>query len=315
MSIPRILVITGPTATGKTTLGVLAACAFGGEVVSADSMQVYRGMDIGTAKPTVEEMDGVIHHMIDVAEPRERFSAAAYIELAVKCIDGILSRGALPIIVGGTGLYIDAIVKRSSGYSPRDESLRADLETRYDREGADALFAELQAVDPERAAKIFPADKKRVLRALEVYRISGKTITEFDAETAQLPPRYESDTWMLNFSDRALLYDRIDRRVDMMLLDGLADEVRSLMETVPENATSMQAIGYKELALAFRSVITHGEAVERIKRESRRYAKRQLTWLRRRSDLNVVLWDKEPLASDYNEAVDTIRQYLTSRPC
>lgn len=315
MDIPRILVITGPTATGKTALGVLAARAFGGEVVSADSMQVYRGMDIGTAKPTIAEMGGIPHHMLDVVSPDEMFSAARYMELAVKCVDGILSRGKLPVVVGGTGLYIDALIKNSSGFSPRDENLRAILEKRYESEGAQTLYAELQKSDPERAAKLSPSDKKRVLRALEVYELTGRTITEFDAETAALPPRYSADTWALNFSDRALLYSRIERRVDKMLAGGLIDEVRLLMETAPDDATSMQAIGYKELVLALRSLITFDEAAEAIKRESRRYAKRQLTWLRRRSDVRWIIWDREPELDDFNAALCMIRQYLLSNNC
>jgi tRNA dimethylallyltransferase len=296
LTTPTIAVITGPTATGKTRLGVLLAQDLGGEVVSADSMQLYRGMDIGTAKPTVEETRGVPHHMIDVADPEESWSAARYAEAAGRCVDDILRRGKLPIVVGGTGLYIDALLAgREFADAPGDTGLREALAEEYDRRGGEAMLEALRAVDPERAGKLHPADKKRVLRALEVYRLTGRTITEHDAASRLQPPRYRAAKLALDFQDRTLLYARIDRRVDEMVRRGLMGEVRGLLDRgLPPGCTAMQAIGYKEAALALRGELTEAEAIDRIKRESRRYAKRQLTWLRRDERVHWFRWENEP---------------------
>ena len=279
----RLVVLSGPTASGKTALGVLLAESFGGEVVSADSMQIYRRMDIGTAKPTPEEMRGVAHHMLDVADPEEDYSVARYVAEASACVDDILARGKLPIVVGGTGLYIDSLLSgRTFAGGPVDPALRQELSERYDEIGANGLLGELRKVDPDRAAKLHPADKKRIVRALEVYILTGKTITQHDAETQAVPPRYDAVRIALDYQDRADLYGRIDRRVDRMLELGLADEVRALLASgVPRACTAMQAIGYKEIVRALDGDCTLEEAAEEIRRESRRYAKRQLTWLRR----------------------------------
>ena len=279
----RLVVLSGPTASGKTALGVLLAESFGGEVVSADSMQIYRRMDIGTAKPTPEEMRGVAHHMLDVADPEEDYSVARYVAEASACVDDILARGKLPIVVGGTGLYIDSLLSgRTFAGGPVDPALRQELSERYDEIGANGLLGELRKVDPDRAAKLHPADKKRIVRALEVYILTGKTITQHDTETQAIPPRYDAVRIALDYLDRADLYSRIDRRVDRMLEQGLADEVRALLASgVPRTCTAMQAIGYKEIVRALDGDCTLGEAAEEIRRESRRYAKRQLTWLRR----------------------------------
>lgn len=290
---PKILVITGPTATGKTAAAVLLAKEYNGEVVSADSMQVYRGMNIGTAKATIEEMQGVPHHMLDVAEPAESYSVARYVKEADACVQDILSRGKLPILAGGTGLYIDSLVLgRDFGDGGGDPALREELYEKYERLGGDALLSELSKIDPERAAKLYPADKKRIVRALEVFYATGKTITAHDEETKKLPPRYDAARLALSYADRAVLYARIDARVDKMLEAGLIDEVRALLSAgVPASCTAMQAIGYKETAQFLRGMLTRDEAVETIKRESRRYAKRQLTWLRAKSDVEWYLWD------------------------
>ena len=293
---PKIAVITGPTASGKTALGVALAETLHGEVVSADSMQIYRRMDIGTAKPTPEEMRGVPHHMIDVAEPEENYSVARYVAEASACVDDILARGKLPVVVGGTGLYIDSLVSgRTFADGSSDSALRQELNERYDEIGGEGLLGELRKVDPERAQKLHAADKKRIVRAMEVYILTGKTITQHDAETRARPPRYDAARIALDFTERADLYARIDRRVDTMVEAGLFDEVCALLASgVPGDCTAMQAIGYKEAVGAVRGEITEAEAAERIRQESRRYAKRQLTWLRRDPSLFWIRFEKTP---------------------
>jgi len=258
-------------------------------------MQIYRRMDVGTAKPTAEEMCGVVHHMIDVAEPEEDYSVARYVEEAAACVEDILARGRLPILVGGTGLYIDSLLSgRTFAGGPVDPALRQELSERYDEIGAKGLLGELRKVDPERAEKLHPADKKRIVRALEVYILTGKTITQHDAETRAVPPRYDAVRIALDYADRAALYDRIDRRVDGMLERGLVDEVRALLDSgVPRDCTAMQAIGYKEIVRALDGACSLDEAAEDIRRESRRYAKRQLTWLRR-GDYHWIRFQKTP---------------------
>ena len=295
-SAPKIAVITGPTATGKTALGVCLAKELNGEIVSADSMQVYKHMDIGTAKVTCEEMQGIPHHMIDVAEPYENYSVARYAKEADVCVQDILKRGKIPIIVGGTGLYIDSLVAgREFDENASDENLRSRLEEKYNTIGGTKLLEELSVVDPERAERLHPSDKKRIIRALEVYYTTGRTITEHDEETKKSPPRYNAATIALSFIDRTDLYDRIDKRVDTMAQTGLFDEVRHLLQSgVSDKCTAMQAIGYKETALAIRGEISESEAIDLIKQESRRYAKRQLTWLRRNKNIQWIFWNSKP---------------------
>lgn len=293
---PKIAVITGPTASGKTALGVALAELLHGEVVSADSMQIYRRMNIGTAKPTPEEMHGVPHHMIDVAEPGENYSVARYVAEASACVDDILARGKLPVVVGGTGLYIDSLLSgRTFADGASDSALRQELNERYDEIGGEGLLGELRKVDPDRAVKLHAADKKRIVRAMEVYILTGKTITQHDAETRLIPPRYDAARIALDFENRADLYARIDRRVDAMVEAGLFDEVRALLaEGIPADCTAMQAIGYKEAVGAVRGACTEAEAADRIRQESRRYAKRQLTWLRRDPSLFWIRFEKAP---------------------
>ncbi|MGI6028398.1 MAG: tRNA (adenosine(37)-N6)-dimethylallyltransferase MiaA [Candidatus Heteroscillospira sp.] len=289
----KIAVITGPTATGKTALGVILAQCLDGEVVSADSMQLYRRMDIGTAKPTLEEMQGVPHHMIDIAEPQENYSVGRYVSEASACVDDILARGKLPIVVGGTGLYIDSLISGLDfAAAPGDGELRERLSAEYDELGGEMFREKLAKFDPERAQKLHPGDKKRLVRAMEVYTLTGRTITEHDEESRTRPPRYEAAKIALNFRDRQDLYGRIDRRVDVMMELGLEREVRALLESgVPGDGTAMQAIGYKELVRAISGEISTAEAVALIKQESRRYAKRQLTWLRRDSGIFWIEWE------------------------
>ncbi len=309
---PKIAVITGPTATGKTKLGVLLAKKLSGEVVSADSMQVYRRMDIGTAKPTALEMDGVPHHMIDVCGPERPFSVSRYVELAADCCGGILSRGALPILVGGTGLYIDSLIsgRDFAGGGPAAEECREELSQRYDEIGGRGLLRELAQLDPERAARLSPGDKKRIVRAYEVFLLTGRTITEHDRETCALPPRYDARIIALDYLRRQDLYDRIDARVDAMAEAGLFAEVAALLERgLSPRSTAMQAIGYKEAAAALRGRCTAQQAVEDIKQASRRYAKRQLTWLRGRPEVGWIRWDGAP---DFDYALQFSTAFLGS---
>ena len=308
----KIVVITGPTASGKTALGVALCQKLRGEVVSADSMQIYRRMTIGTAKPTAEEMQNVPHHMIDVAEPEENWSVARYVEAAAACVEDILARGKLPVIVGGTGLYIDSLLSgRTFAGGEVNDALRQELSERYDEIGARGLLGELRKVDPERAEKLHPGDKKRIVRALEVFILTGKTITEHDRETKAIPPRWEAAKLALDFESRQTLYDRIDRRVDDMFARGLMDEVRTLLSSgVPDDCTAMQAIGYKEAVAALRGECSVEEARARIRQESRRYAKRQLTWFRRDKEIEWHRFGDQP---DLSEALQHSTAFLRSR--
>lgn len=300
---PNILVICGPTASGKTALAAALARRFGGEVVSADSMQVYRGMDIGTAKPTPEETLGVPHHMLDVAEPEENYSVARYVSDAVPIVDGILARGKLPVIAGGTGLYIDHLVAgRQFAPFEADSGLREELQARAREEGLPALRRELERADPEAAARIHPNDEKRTIRALEVWLSTGKTITRHNRESKEIPNRYAPLTIALTFTERPRLWERIDRRVDGMMARGLEGEVRGLLARgVPRECTAMQAIGYKEIAAAISEGRPVSEGAEEVKLRSRQYAKRQLTWFRRNRDAHWFEWEKFP---DFSAALD-----------
>ena len=291
---PKIVCVVGPTGCGKTALGVLLAKAFGGEVVSCDSMQLYRGMTIGTAAPTEAETQGVPHHMVGVIDPREDYSVARYAEDAAACADDILRRGRLPIFVGGTGLYLDALI-RGHGYAPgaAGGKVRGELERRWDAEGGAALFAQLRRVDPESADRLHPNDKKRVIRALEVCLETGEPLSLHQARTAAVPPRYDPIRFGLAFEDREEMKRAIDARVDRMVEQGLFDEVRALLDAgVPRTATAMQAIGYKECLRFLAGDCPEEEAVAEIKLRSRQYAKRQLTWLRREADIHWFLWKK-----------------------
>lgn len=304
---PKILAVCGPTASGKTRLGVELALLHNGEVVSADSMQIYRGMDIGTAKPTPEEMRGVPHHMLGVADPREQYSVARYAAEASACVDDILARGRLPIVVGGTGLYLDALVT-GRPFAAFSGEVRAALQRRAETEGPAALREELRRVDPQRAEKLPPNDAKRILRALEVWYETGITITEHDARTRALPPRYDALTLGLNFENRADLWARIDRRVDEMLAAGLGEEAEALLASgLPRDCTALQAIGYKEFLSAREAGRPFAEAVEEIKLRSRQYAKRQLTWFRRDPAVRWLLWGPVP---DFSRAVQDATKYM-----
>ena len=313
MSAPKVVVVAGPTATGKTRLGILLAQRLGGEIVSADSMQIYRRMDVGTAKASAEERAAVPHHMLDVAEPWENYSVSRYVEEAARCCEDILARGKLPILVGGTGLYIDSLLsgRDFAGRSEGGESLRAELNARFDAEGGEALLRELRSFDPARAEKLHPSDRRRIVRAIEIYRLTGETMSEHDARTQALPPRFEGVRIHLNYRSRAELYARIDARVDAMVENGLFEEVAALLaEGVPPDCTAMQAIGYKETAAALRGELSRAGAIALIKQNSRRYAKRQLTWFSRTKDALELNWDGAP---DFEEALRVSTDFLAGR--
>lgn len=286
----NIICIAGPTASGKSALAVELAKEYHGEVVSCDSMQVYRRMDIGTAKPTREEMQGIPHHMIDVTEPDEDFSVSRYCRLATPIVDDIVSRGKTAIIVGGTGLYMDSLI-RGNDFAPFPSTgQRERLEAQADTVGMDAMLEWLRSVDPEAAARLHPGDRKRIIRALEVYLETGETITAHNRRTQTLPPRY-APLWLgVDFAERAELYRSIEQRVDRMLELGLVEEIKDLLASgVPETATSMQAIGYKEFVSALDCRCTIEEATADVKQASRHYAKRQLTWFRRNREINWLI--------------------------
>ena len=277
----KLLAIVGSTASGKSALAVALARALGGEIVSCDSMQIYRRMNIGTAKPTAAEMAQIPHHLIDVAEPDTPFSCAEYVTLAAKAVDEITARGQLPILCGGTGLYLDSLL-RGSGFeeTETDPALRQSLFDYAAEHGNHALHERLAAVDPESAAAIHENNVKRVVRALEIFEGTGITKTEFDRRSRMVESPYDATVIGLRYADRDLLYSRIDRRVDEMLANGLLDETKSLLaEGVFErNTTAAQAIGYKELLGHLRGEQSLTDATEELKRATRRYAKRQITW-------------------------------------
>lgn len=287
-----LLVIGGPTASGKTALAVELAKRYGGEIVSADSMQLYRRMDIATAKPTLEEMGSIKHHLLSILDPGESFSVAQYVSMAHERIAQIHDRGALPILAGGTGLYISSVIDNIQ-FSPvqGSEQVRMELFEIANREGVDKLYAMLLAADPRAAASIHPHNVGRVVRALEVYRVSDITLSEMVERSRAVPSPYQTGIIILNFIDRQKLYNRINRRVDLMMQQGLLEEARALRK---ENLskTALQAIGYKELDAYFDGNQTLEEAIEKIKMETRRYAKRQLTWFKRISGGQMLYLDE-----------------------
>ena len=292
----KIICIAGPTASGKTALAVALAKEFHGEVISCDSMQIYRRMNIGTAKPTLEEMDGIVHHMIDVAEPWEDFSVSRYCEMADPILQDILSRGKTAIIAGGTGLYMDALI-RGNAFAPCPSTgRREELEARADLEGIETLMDWLREIDPVTAARLHLSDRKRIIRALEIYLETGETMTAHNLKTQTIPPKYEPLWLGIDFAERSELYRRIDLRVDIMLQMGLVQEIQDLLaEGVPAKCTAMQAIGYKEFVSALEGIGTIAEAAAMVQQSSRRYAKRQLTWFRRNPNMHWLIRDREEI--------------------
>ena len=305
---PRIIAIAGPTASGKTALSILLAKETDGEIVSCDSMQVYKDMNIGTAKPTLEEQAGIPHHMLSVAEPWEDFSVSRYCAMADPIVEDILRRGKTPIIVGGTGLYMDALI-RGNAFAPCPSTgRREELEALAASQGIEAVIEKLQKVDPESAARLHPSDQKRIIRAMEVYLETGMTITEHNRKTQEIPPKYQPIRFALTDRQRQTLYDRIDRRVDAMLEAGLMEEIQGLLARgIPEKCTATQAIGYKEFVAALHGECSMEEAAQQVKQSSRRYAKRQLTWFRRNPE-NIWLIREDGQTS--MEILESARQYL-----
>lgn len=299
-----LIAIVGPTASGKTSLAVALCRAIGGEAVSCDSMQIYKGMDIATAKPTVEEMQGIPHHMIGFAEPDEVFSVAKYCETAKNIISDIHSRGKRAVLVGGTGLYYSSLVDNVE-FLPEDTDFeyREALKKRAEEEGAQVLLDELAAVDPEAAARLHPNNLGRIIRALEIYRTTGKTITEQNELSHSNETPFETVSFCLDARDRQFLYDRINRRVDIMLENGLEAEAKAFFEN-PLGRTAKQAIGYKELYPYFAGDKTFEECVDNLKMQTRRYAKRQLTWFRRDERMNFLFID------DYAGTEEMLRAVL-----
>ena len=302
----NIICIAGPTASGKTALAVEIAKEFNGEVISCDSMQIYRRMDIGTAKPTPEEMQGIPHHMIDVAEPDEDFSVSRYCEMAAPILEDILARGKTAVIAGGTGLYMDSLIRGNTFAPFPSTGQREKLEAQCDEMGLDYMKNWLLEIDPEAAQRIH--DRKRCIRALEVYLETGETITEHNRKTQLIPPKY-SPLWLgLDFEPRSALYERIDRRVDIMLEQGLVQEIRDLLASgIPEKCTAMQAIGYKEFVAALEGQCSIEEAAAQVQNSSRHYAKRQLTWFRRNKAMH---WLTRYPGEGSEEIIEKARQVI-----
>ena len=304
----KIICVAGPTASGKTSLSIALAKALDGEVISCDSMQIYRGMDIGTAKPTKDEMGSIVHHMLDVVSPGDDFSVSRYCEMADPILQDILARGKTAIIAGGTGLYMDALIRGNSFAPFPSTGMREKLEAEADALGMEAMAQKLRAIDPESADRLPVADRKRIIRALEVYYETGETITQHNRKTQAIPPKYNPIWFALEDENRQDLYDRIDARVDRMLELGLMDEIhRLLAQGIAEKCTAMQAIGYKEFLDAVHGRCTTEEAADLVKQSSRRYAKRQLTWLRRNE---AIHWLRRKPGQSTEEIVATALQIV-----
>jgi len=303
----NVIVIIGPTASGKTKISIELAKRINGEIISADSMQIYKYMDIGTAKASAEEMDGIKHYLIDEVYPDEEFSVARFKELAQKYIDEILKKGKIPIVVGGTGLYIDSLIYNINfSETVCDWSFREQLKKEAEEKGNEYLHNMLREVDPKAAEKIHPNNVKRVIRALEVHKFSGVTISQQQEESRKEPPKYNFIIFGLRMN-RDTLYERINRRVDKMLEMGLVDEVRHLVELGYDKSTiAMQGLGYKEILAYLRGEITLDEAIYILKRDTRHYAKRQITWFKRIEGVNWI--DIDTLSTD--EAIKNMQSIL-----
>ncbi|WP_125114489.1 tRNA (adenosine(37)-N6)-dimethylallyltransferase MiaA [Agathobaculum sp. Marseille-P7918] len=307
----RLICICGPTASGKTALSVALARQLHTEIISADSMQIYRGMDIGTAKPTMEERQGVPHHLLDVCEPNEAFSVARYVELADAAAQDILSRGMTPIVVGGTGLYMDALIECSTfSGDETDLTVRQKYQQIADTQGNLAVHALLAKVDPESAQRLHPNNLKRVIRALEVYEQTGMTIGEFNRMHKRPEPKYQAVKIGVCPAERQVLYDRIDRRVDEMLSAGLLEETRRLLHQGALSSTAAQAIGYKELLTYLDGSDSLDSCVQLLKQRSRNYAKRQLTWLKRDDSIHWIYYNRE---EDFSCVLQDATEYLQNQ--
>lgn len=300
MSKPKVIVILGPTASGKTSFAIEIAKQCDGEIVSADSMQIYKGMDIATAKPSLKQLEAVPHHMVGFLDVKENFSVASYKKMATQCIDDIIKRGKTPLVVGGTGLYIDTLVNNTEFFEQEDNKAREVLEKKCEEQGIEQLYKELEEIDPTTAKNLHLNDTKRIIRALEVYYCTGKTMTEQRENSHLNESKYDFCMIGLTAKNRQNIYSRIDERVDFMVLDGLIEEARQFFE-LNEVGTVKQAIGYKELKDFFDGEITLDDAIFKLKMQTRRYAKRQLTWFRRNQDINwlyIDVLDSEYLLRD-----------------
>ncbi len=285
----KVIIICGPTASGKTGLSIELAKRIDGEIISCDSMQIYKDMTIGTAKPTPEEMQGIPHHLIDFVPPDKRYSVAEFKKDALKAIATVLEHGKVPIVVGGTGLYVNALTQNIEYPEIEiDTNYRSKLEARAEKEGLDALWEEANKIDEKAMQTISKNDKKRIMRVLEIYHQTGKTKTQLEEESKLVPPPYEYITFAITM-DREKLYDRINKRVDIMIDQGLIQEVKQLLKKYKEFPTAMQGLGYKEVVPYLNGNITKEEMIENLKMETRRYAKRQLTWFRK--DKNIIWLD------------------------
>ena len=281
MTKPKVIVICGPTASGKTALSIELAKKINGEIVSCDSMQIYKDMDIGTAKPTIEEMQGIKHYMLDFVSPDERYSVADYKKQAKQAIREIIEKGKVPIVVGGTGLYVDSLIYEIEYQDIEfDEKYRKQLEERSKKEGLEVLYNEAKKIDPEAITKISPNDKKRILRILEIYNATGKNKTEQEKESRKNEVEIDYKVYAISW-DREKLYDRINQRVDIMIDQGLIEEVQKIYSKYNKFPTAMQGLGYKEVLEYLEGKCNKQEMIDKIKQETRRYAKRQLTWFRK----------------------------------
>lgn len=281
MKKPKVIVICGPTASGKTALSIELAKEINGEIISCDSMQIYKDMNIGTAKPTKEEMQGIKHYLLDFVSPDERYSVANFKQDAKEAIKEILSKGKIPIIVGGTGLYVDSLIYEIEYSDIKfDEQYRKKLESIANEEGIETLYKEAKRIDPQAIEKISPNDKKRILRILEIYKATGKNKTQQEIESRKKEVEYDYKIFAINW-DREELYERINKRVDIMIENGLIEEVQEILEKYNKFPTAMQGLGYKEVVEYLNGQVSKEEMIEKIKMETRRYAKRQLTWFRK----------------------------------
>lgn len=307
----RLICICGPTASGKTALSVALAKQLHTEIISADSMQIYRGMDIGTAKPTAAERQGVPHHLLDICAPGEAFSVARYVELADAAAQDVLSRGMVPIVAGGTGLYMDALIECSTfSGDETDLSVREKYQRMAAEQGNAAVHACLAKVDPEGAERLHPNNLKRVIRALEVYEQTGMTIDAFNRLHKRPAPKYAALKIGICPAERQTLYDRIDRRVDQMLADGLLEETKCLLDSGALAGTAAQAIGYKELLGYLQGDALLVDCVALLKQRSRNYAKRQLTWLKRDDNIHWIYYNNgEELPAILQEATEYLQKH------
>ena len=297
MNKPKVIVICGPTASGKTTLSIQLAQKINGEIISSDSMQIYKDMNIGTAKPDQQEMQGIKHYLLDFVEPNQRYSVADYKKDAENAIEDILQKGKVPIIVGGTGIYVDSLIYGIEYPNIEfDENYRKELERRVEKEGLEKLYEKAKKIDPQAMKKISRNDQKRILRVLEIYNATGKTKTEQEIESRKNEVKYDYRVFAINM-DREKLYDRINKRVDIMIQKGLIEEVENLLKKYNEFPTAMQGLGYKEVVEYIQGKVLKEDMIENIKRESRRYAKRQITWFKKNkqtiwigpNDLQMIL--------------------------